>query len=121
MGREIARLKHASMLTGCRPCFGEKSQGTQTYVFAERQHFEGLEGNEIAGHSNEFADVLTMFCGLEEDKITGLSIKLSLTGAECIKALEVEEITGYSNSCCYQSTRFGEEKATWYSNRLSSC
>ena len=52
MGREIARLKHASMLTGCRPCFGEKSQGTQTYVFAERQHFEGLEGNEIAGFSN---------------------------------------------------------------------
>lgn len=80
------------------------------------QHFEGLEGNRIAGHSNEFADVLTMFCGLEEDKITGLSIKLSLTGAECIKALEVEEITWYSNSCCYQSTRFGGEKATWYSN-----
>ena len=39
-----------------------------------------------------------MFCGLEEDKITGLSIRLSLTEVECIKALEVEEITGYSNA-----------------------
>lgn len=37
------------------------------------QHFEGLEGNRIAGFSNEFADVLTMFCDLEKDKITGFS------------------------------------------------
>lgn len=27
-----------------------------------------------------------MFCGLEEDKITGLSIRLSLTEVECIKS-----------------------------------
>ena len=27
-----------------------------------------------------------MFCGLEEDKITGLSIRLSPTGVECIKS-----------------------------------
>lgn len=72
MGREIARLKHASMLTGCRPCFGEKSQGTQTYVFAERQHFEGLEGNEIAGFSNQNG-VLLAFCWIWKGmKLQGL-------------------------------------------------
>ena len=35
-----------------------------------------------------------------------------------ILGLDGGEITWYSNSCCYRSTRFGEEKATWYSNQI---
>lgn len=117
-------------------------------MLKRRRHLKQTKqcfGSErIAGYSNECVVALTMFCGLEGDKITGLSIRLSLTEVECIKALEVKEITGYSNSvtcqrqqsisslqilgldggeitwysnsCCYRSTRFGEEKATWYSN-----
>ena len=34
---------------------------------------------------------------LEKSKIAWFSIRLSLTEVECIKALEVKEITGYSN------------------------
>ena len=60
--------------------------------FAPRR-FEGLEEDKIAWYSNRGTTRLQHFEGLEEGKITW-----------------------YSNSCCYRSTRFGEEKATWYSN-----
>ena len=53
-----------------------------------------LEVEEITGFSNTITGRLIWEMGLEED-----------------------EITWYSNSCCYRSTRFGEEKATWYSNQ----
>ena len=100
---------------------------------------------EIAWYSNWLVAVNTGKIALEKSKIAWFSIRLSLTEVECIKALEVKEITGYSNSvtcqrqqsisslqilgldggeitwcsnsCCYRSTRFGEEKATWYSNQ----
>ena len=109
------------------------------------QHFEGLEEDKITWCSNFSTSKALVILGLEEDKIAWFSIRLSLTEVECIKALEVKEITGYSNSvtcqrqqsisslqilgldggeitwysnsCCYRSTRFGEEKATWYSNQ----
>ena len=57
------------------------------------------------------------FEGLEEDKITWYSNAQKYTGNNEF-GLEEGKITWYSNSCCYRSTRFGEEKATWYSNRI---
>ena len=64
-----------------------------------------------------------MFCGLEGDKITGLSIRLSLTEVECIKALEVEEITGFSNQDCSRGGTYPgleEDKITRHSNVQNS-
>ena len=58
---------------------------------------------EIAWYSNWLVAVNTGKIALEKSKIAWFSIRLSLTEVECIKALEVEEITGYSNA---QSSTF---------------
>ena len=55
--------------------------------------------------------------GLAEDKITWYSNQVSCLSLSLL-GLEEDKITWYSNSCCYRSTRFGEEKAAWYSNRI---
>lgn len=80
-------------------------------VIIEKLHM-GLGKSEITEFPNVTLPYQKPGAGLEENRITGLSIRLSLTEVECIKALEVEEIAGHSNACYTLTAGLEEDKIT---------